>query len=310
MFEKDIRTVRKGSLAALLIGMTMALSGCFNQEKVAELEAQNQQLQQELQEMDSSITNYLGVIGDIEDNLAVIKEKENWIHASTSDNEVEFGKDFEVSVVEDLQMINALMDENRAKLAKLQKSLSNRNSRIRELNKLVDRLNAKLIAKEESIAKLNTQLEELGSRNAVLAESLQQLNLRVDTLELANNIKLAKLEIQAEQLQDLKDQNTAYYALGTSKELSSKQIITKKGGILGIGAVEKLNEQLSAENFYQIDIRQTTTIPLMARKAELVSPHPQGSYEIEKDAKLITSLIIKDPDIFWNYSKYLVVKVN
>ena len=71
-----------------------------------------------------------------------------------------------------------------------------------------------------------------------------------------------------------------------------------------------LNDNLSKNDFMAIDKRNTTSIPINSKKANLVSDHPEGSYEFEKsDEGLIASLEIKNPDDFWSISKYLVVEV-
>jgi hypothetical protein len=51
-------------------------------------------------------------------------------------------------------------------------------------------------------------------------------------------------------------------------------------------------------------------IAIGAKKAELVTPHPKGSYEFVEEGKTVTKLTISDPDAFWRNSKVLVIATN
>ena len=47
----------------------------------------------------------------------------------------------------------------------------------------------------------------------------------------------------------------------------------------------------------------------MAKHAKIMTPHPADSYEFVYEGKVINYLTIKDPDRFWETSKYLVIMV-
>ena len=85
-------------------------------------------------------------------------------------------------------------------------------------------------------------------------------------------------------------------------------VIDKDGGVLGLGTTQRIKADFNPASFKKIDITETSIIPIEAKKIEILSTHPSGSYELEKDAnKMITKLVIKDPERFWEASKYLVV---
>jgi hypothetical protein len=50
----------------------------------------------------------------------------------------------------------------------------------------------------------------------------------------------------------------------------------------------------------------------MVKKVRVITNHPQDSYKIEEseNGELLASLVITNPDRFWNTSKFLVVRVN
>jgi galactitol-specific phosphotransferase system IIB component len=96
--------------------------------------------------------------------------------------------------------------------------------------------------------------------------------------------------------------------VGTYKQLKTKNVVEKEGGIAGLGSSEKLKSDFNQEYFTKVDITKVQNIPLHTKKAELITAHPIGSYEFEKnDKKVITNLIITDPEKFWEASKYLIV---
>ena len=103
--------------------------------------------------------------------------------------------------------------------------------------------------------------------------------------------------------------HTAYYTAGTSTELKEREILVKEGGLLGIGSVDQFSGKVDNSQFTSVDIRKVNAIPLNSKKVELVTDHPQGSYELvmNEDEKQVDKLVITDPDKFWASSKYLVL---
>jgi hypothetical protein len=53
-----------------------------------------------------------------------------------------------------------------------------------------------------------------------------------------------------------------------------------------------------------------TEIPLFAKKAKLITKHPEKTYAFEKDEKGQQQLQILDTKNFWSLSKYLVIEVD
>ena len=94
--------------------------------------------------------------------------------------------------------------------------------------------------------------------------------------------------------------NTGFFIAGTSKELKSKNIITKNS----------LKQDFNEKVFTQIDISKTNSFPVDSKKASLLTSHPSDSYVFNKDENKIESLQITDPERFWKTSRYLVVVLN
>ena len=80
---------------------------------------------------------------------------------------------------------------------------------------------------------------------------------------------------------------------------------------MDLEVLKKLKSDPNKEAFREINIKEVAVIPFDSKRAELVTPHPAGSYVLAiNDEDDVSQLIILDPVQFWNSSKYLVVKVN
>ena len=165
----------------------------------------------------------------------------------------------------------------------------------------------------ENILSINELIKENKQKIASLTASLKKSNVKVHGFE----AMIAKLNLQIEekdkQVADLNTQlaemNTKVEKLntGTFKELQTKQVMKKTGGILGIGATKKVNSDFNKESFTAIDITKVQTIPVDAKDAKLLTTHPSDSYTIEHKGNMVNDILITNPEKFWAASKYLVV---
>lgn len=271
-----------------------------NQKELKQLREQNQQLTVMAQEKDSTIDEFVESFDVIAANLNIIKEKEQIISVNANENPSVGQKE---QMVNDLNLVRELLEENRAKIESLDKKLKNSWYQNSKLKKLVAGLKSQVEEKDASIAALSDQVAQLNVEVENLNGQVTELNGTVVAL---NNENENKAKIIEEQTTDL---NTAHYVIGDIKELKMKQVVTSEGGLLGIGATNKLNQKINPENFNEIDITKTTTIPVSGKKVSLVTSHPSDSYRLEGTDKEIEAITILNPEEFWKASKYLVVAV-
>jgi chromosome segregation ATPase len=288
-------------IGILLLPAALILGGC-NQDKIRTAEQQNAELQAQLTETETTINELMQTFNDVEANLAEIQTKEGIINMDAQNPELTANK--RDKIMSDIQSINMLMDENRAKIEDLKKQLSKSGLKISNLNKKLDLLTTQLGEKEKDLDVLK---QELTTRDFQIAS----LNSRVDTLNTTVATQTSQLDSQATQIAGLdKDLFTTYYTEGTYEELKEKGVIAKDGWTPWDGRKLELNEKLSKNDFTEIDKRETTSIPVNAKKASLVSAHPEGSYSFQKNQDgMIASLEIRNPDEFWKISDYLVLEV-
>ena len=236
-----------------------------------------------LNEKDAAIQELVSSFNEIQENLNAIKEKEKIISKVTSDGDVKSKED---QIKEDIQSIYDLMAKNKDRIGSLSKKLKNSKLKIEGLEKMIENMQATLSLKDSEIEELKTKIE----------------GLNVELSSLTTNYKA----VENESNQKTEIINTAFYAIGTSKELKEKNVITKEGGIIGLGKTTKLSSDFNKEYFTKINIEKTTSINLGAKKIKILTTHPSNSYKLIGE-KPIEKLEINNTKEFWSASKYLVI---
>ncbi len=263
------------------------------EKKAQELQAKTDSLMGQTMQKDEAINEFVRSINDIQGTLDTIKQKENIINLTT-----DRGGELKVSAKEqiknDIQSIYSLMQKNKETINALSKKLKNSNLKVAELNKMVERLN-------KDLAEKASQIEDLRNKLAKLNTSFEMANLKIDTLSRTVKDQGSQINNQSQTIaaQD-EAMHTAYYVIGTNKELKKNAII-KSGEILS-----DFNKAL----FTKIDVRKMTEFPILSKKAKILSNHPSNSYKFNGDKKVIQSLQVLDYKAFWSNSKYLVIVVD
>ena len=100
-------------------------------------------------------------------------------------------------------------------------------------------------------------------------------------------------------------------SFGESKALKEQGIVTKEGGVLGLGGSKTLDVSgLDASMFKSVDSRDLDEVLIYSKKAKLITKHPEGSYEwVMADDGKVDRLKITSKNAFWQASDYLVVEV-
>jgi hypothetical protein len=261
--------------------------------KLEQLQKENQQLLGEQNKKDSTINDFLESINSIEENLSTVKAKENLISESTKNNN-EIKIDTREKINQDIQEINNLMEKNKKLISSLRGKLKKSDLKIAELQVLIENMTKQLADRDAEITTLKEELVKLNF-------AIEVLNKKVDSVSVDNQNKNVVINKQTEDL------NTAYYVLGTSKELKEHNVITKEGGFIGLGKTKKLKGDFDQNYFTKVDISKINSININSKKAKVLTSHPAGSYKLEKDGKVFTKLVITNSAEFWKASKYLVI---
>jgi hypothetical protein len=285
----------------LMSALGIVFFSCNTEElenKITQLNAENQQLEAKYQSKDSTLTAFINSFAEIEQNLSEIREREMNIEVAREEN-LSAG-DLKARINENVAEINRLLEENREKIKALNARLTYAGRQNSQLKASMEELQQTLTAKVEE---KESQIESLQEDLTGLQLEVYQLNTNLAELKEENQEKAAIIDEKTSQM------NTAYYAAGTFRELQEEEILSKEGGFLGLGRTEVLNENAAKERFNQINIRETLFFPVQGEKVELVTSHPSNSYRIEKTKDDQTQLVVSDPDKFWESSRYLVMMV-
>ena len=276
----------------LLIPVLLLASGC-NQKKIDRLQAQNDSLRAVGTDKDSNIAEFVSTFNSIEANLDSIKQVERVIDKSAKAGEVKGSRKEQIK--SDINYIYDLQQRNRKMVAELTAKLSKSNKHSAELQKMIDNLNASIAEKDAQIAQMTEELGKLNIQVKDLTGKVTDLNTNVSNLSADNAKKQADIDAKTAAL------NTAYYVIGTNRELKDKKITTN-------GRAKNIVADLDLSNLTKVDITLTNEIPIQKKKAIIVSTHPANSYRIE-GVKTADKLVILDAKAFWSLSKVLVIAV-
>lgn len=252
---------------------------------------------------DSLEKMYIATLDDIDNNLDAIRDKEGLIIMGPKSNN-DLGMSKRDQILNNISMINTLLEDNKAKLDKLEKSLASYKQGKKELLKSISQAKERMLLQEQDIASLKALLAENDFKIAELSKKLDEKTMLSETLTSENTT----LKEQNTVLD--KDLNRVYFASGTYKELKKNNIVAKEGGVLGLGRVKTLEKNLDKSKFSELSQKENTTIALSGKKPKLISRHPINSYTVNITGDDMAQLTIKDPNSFWSYSKYLVVEVH
>lgn len=280
----------------LLIFIVPFLFGCNKQKKELEaLQARYDSILSVGFTKDTALFAYIESFNQIQANLDSIKQAEMLISSNTEGNG-ELQTDTKDQINRDINMIYEKLRENKETIAKLRSNLKKSGGKVTELEKMIDRLSQQMDEKDTQITQLRDQLEKMNIDIEILSTNVSTLTAEGEE----------KSQIISEQTTAM---NTAYYVVGTKRELLDNNIITREGGFAGIGANKKLKQDFNHDYFSTVDITKLRSIPLTKKRATLITTHPSQSYKLYGE-KLSDSLVITNPKDFWSVSKYLVIMID
>ncbi|MEI7828581.1 MAG: hypothetical protein WCI31_02360 [Prolixibacteraceae bacterium] len=281
----------------LLIAVMFSTAGC-NRKEIARLKAQNDSLMMTGSSKDANLVEFVDAFNSIQSNLDSIKQKEMIID-KTAKGGFEVKGDRKEQIQGDINYIYSLLQKNRLLVADLASKLKKSNKHVAELEKMIENLNKQIAEKDGQIADLKEELNKLNIKVQNLSTEVTGLNTNVANLSNDNKEKQKVIEAKTAEL------NTAYYIIGTLKELKEKNIIKKEGFL---GTAKDVNSDIDKSLMTKVDITTVTSIPIMKKKATLISSHPSSSYKIEGE-KSADNLVILNQAEFWSLSKVLVISV-
>lgn len=245
-------------------------------------DAEMETLFQQLNEIDASLGEITKTYSDV---------------AQAANTSGEVSKDAASSIRTKIATINDMLAKDKEKLAAVHSRVSKLQKQNKQLQTFVENLEQRIKEQESQIQTLTAELEKKNVK-------IDELTKNVENLENASK----KKDKQIMQIED--EKYTAYFTIGTKKELRTKNVIDRKGGFIGFGKTNVLSNNADFAAFTKIDTRNTQEIPLTGKRIKLVTSHPTSSYSLEGDPSRPSSIRITNPDLFWKASKCLVIMVD
>ena len=237
---------------------------------------------------DDSIVNlYALYIQKIKDNINEINKQELIIN--NKKNNPDFIEKDTTDIIKSIKILSKKLQENESMILALNNAV-----------KLEKDKNSQFVSK---VTDLREEIAQSNREVYYLKEELNSMNASFEAI-------FKKYNLQNKKISDLNQKlNEVAYVIGSKSELLDNGVLTKSGGLIGIGKTRKLNSDLNTNYFTYVSKYKFQNIPLGYKTVRLMTAHPTSSYRLSTSNEIKDSLIIINQDDFWRNSKFLVVEV-
>ncbi|MGP8215483.1 MAG: hypothetical protein ACLQQ4_07965 [Bacteroidia bacterium] len=264
------------------------LTGCFRQQpsETIKTPTNDSLMIKKVVQKDSAIMSYIRSINNIQSSIDTLMREARVLkkRGEPIDNDT-------IAMLTELRLIGSQMLKNQRTLVNLELKLKQSDEKNDELADLGENLSKELNEKDSELTVMQQALiKTRASLNNLTAQFNDSMNVIMQERAQIGLMTAAN--------------NTVYYIVGTEKELKDKRIITDEGGVIGLGRVPVLSEDMAVSGFTSTDLNELHEIPLGGRFIKLITLHSEKAYRIAHDSP--DKLIITDPSDFWSKSKYMV----
>jgi prefoldin subunit 5 len=286
----------------IIFMLILFMVSCTNYRREAEqLQTEVDSLRNVAAEKEATIETFRNDFAEIQRNLDSLRKSERLI-PGTAETERRLTDNYREQILTDIEAINTALQENQEVIASMRRRINTSNIQSGKLEAMVNDLEEQSKNLEQKLQQRDTEVGELSQLVNKQRESIDLLQQQLDEMTQYSTLQTDTLQMRTTAL------NRAYYTIGTISELRENNIVDRQGGILGIGSTPVVRRDFPQEQFKEVDIRKLEYLPLDARRAEIITIHPEDSYHISGDNQADT-LFIEDPGMFWAASRYLVVAV-
>ena len=282
-------------IAALCVGM--AVSSCGEsakerqqRERMDSIEDASVQKRLEYEQLQE----YLGIIAEGLDSIAI--EEHELLGGNTPGEKEGFNRE---RMKQDLAHVRALLSRHRTRISELEQQLSESTGDAKKLRTIIVALREQLDAKDRELAQLKQDLEDNRKSLDALRGRVQRMSDEQAAQQQTIQEQQEVIEAQAEQM------NNGYVKIATKREL-------KNAGLLSGGLFKKKKvdySQIDLTQFQKVNIQTVSSISVPS-KIKILTPVPDGSYELVKDGAGGYELHILNPSAFWSVSNFLIIQVD
>lgn len=274
-----------------VLALALAFTSCdFETQAFKDMRYQRDSIQYLQQTQLDELLGYMDIVQSVDSSFEAIRESQNLLSMVPVDGEG--SQSVKQRVEENISMISNLLADNNARIAELEEKINESDLKNTKLQKTINRLKRDLKAKNEEITKLYKDLEAKNFKIDSLLVENQMVGQRAAELTALSETQQAQLQAQDQAL------HTAYFFMGTRKELKANDI-----------NVKDRDSGYRTSLFTPIDVRTFDRLETGSKSAKILTKHPENSYELVRDENKIYTLVIKNPENFWNASKYLIIQI-
>lgn len=274
-----------------VLALALAFTSCdFETKAFKEMRFQRDSIQYLQQTQLDELLGYMDIVQEVDSSFEAIRESQNLLSMVPADGEG--SQSVKQRVQENISMISNLLADNNAKIAELEERLNESDLKNTKFQKTINRLKKDLKAKNEEITKLYKDLEAKNFKIDSLLVENQLVGQRAAELTALSEAQQAQLNAQDIAL------HTAYFFMGTRKELKSNDI-----------NVKDKDSGYKTSLFTPVDVRTFDRLETGSKSAKILTKHPEKSYQLVRGEDKTYTLVIKNPTSFWNASKYLIIQI-
>ena len=239
-------------------------------------------------------------IGEIQSSLESLEQDLSGQLFTQKEIPGTFSEERRNRIISSIANMRDQIEADKKKIATLEKQLATSKNQLKGVQEIVNKLKASISEKEQIMDELQQRLgilnETLETERRTSAEEIQKREMTITEKEQ----QITQQSIEA---------NTIYYVYGTRKELMAKGIMDRKGGLLGIGKVSTVKQNIPIEQFTSMNLLETQQISFPATKKGyfILTNHPATSYKVEKEGDQ-NILTILDPTNF-RKQKFVVIEL-
>ena len=237
---------------------------------------------------DSVVNQYALYIQKIKNNINEINYQESIINNAKGNEEFYIADT--TNIIDAIKIMSEKLLENESMISELNNAVSQEKNKNSQFASRVTKLNSEIAKTNREIYFLKEELNSLNSSFEAIFNKYNEQNKKISDL----NNKL----------------NEIAYVIGTKSELLENDVLTKSGGVIGLGKSRKLSSDLNTSYFTFSTKHEFKSVVLGYKSVKLMTSHPSESYKLSKNInELFDSLLIVNVDNFWKNSKFLVLEV-
>jgi len=266
-------------------------------EEKAVVENANQQLTTNLNEVTSTIEEVANKLQDVRKLHVAIND------LATSSATTETSK--KGQLLSDIAAIESQLERDKKDLSSLTSRIKQSGVKIKSLETMVANLKKELDKNVQQVTELRTALEQKDQQLRTTQNTLKETETTLASVKTELNDTSSELTETKNTLQDTR--NTAYFAVGTKRELIDRNVIDEHGRLFkSLTLAGDINES----GFNKIDITKDSefTVTCKAKNVKVIPQRSETSYTVEASGDNQSVIKITDPEKFWKI-KYMAVIV-